>query len=223
MRILITTGPTREYIDTVRFISNASSGRMGWAVARAALERGHEVTLLAGPGCGEDSPLATKEIAIAPSGGRLQVVSFVSVTDLQAAVEAHFDACDAFVMAAAVGDFRPIRKLDSKLSRSGGAITLELLPTEDILAAVGARKRAGQIIVAFSVEDFFEQAEQQAEGKARSKMAAKRADYCVVNTPDAMAAEQSYACILSPDGEAAPWARRTKDELARRIVELLAK
>lgn len=193
---------------------------MGWAVARAALEVGHEVTLLAGPGCGEDSAPATNKIAPASPGGILEVAGFVSVADLQAAVDANFDVCDALVMAAAVGDFRPIRRLDSKLSRSDGAITLELAPTEDILAAVGARKKAGQIIVAFSMEDL---PELQAEGKARGEMAAKRADYCVVNTPDAMAAEQSYACILSPNGEAAPWAERTKDELAKRIVELLAK
>ncbi len=220
MRILITTGPTREYIDTVRFISNASSGWMGWAVSKAAMEAGHEVTILAGPGCGKGSAPATKEIANISTDGLLNVISFVSVADLHTAVEKNFDACDALVMAAAVGDFRPAHKLDSKLSRSGGAITLELTPTEDILAAVGARKEAEQIIVAFSVEDL---PEHQAEKKARDEMATKRADYCVVNTPDAMSAEKSYASILSHDSVVASWAWRTKDDLAGLIVELLNK
>ncbi len=219
MRILITTGPTREYIDTVRFISNSSSGQMGWALAGASIEAGHEVILLAGPGCGEDSIVATKNIVLNTSD-KFKIIDFVSVTDLQTAVEAHFLACDALIMAAAVGDFRPARKLDSKLSRSAGPITLELFPTEDILAGVGVRKKDEQIIISFAVEDL---PEQQAELKARSEMAAKRADFCVVNTPQAMAAKQSYACILSADGEAAPWAKRTKDELAKLIVDLLAK
>ena len=205
MKILITAGPTREYIDTVRFLSNASSGRMGTAVARAATAAGHDVTLLLGP------------VAIeAPDGCRK--VPFVSCDDLRAALEEHFPAADVLVMAAAVGDFRPERTYPSKLHRRNGPITVRLYPTEDILAALGEGKRDSQRIVSFSVEDG---RPEQVETKAREEMAAKNADFCVVNPPSAMNAVDSLACILTPAGIALPWDTRPKEELARQLVGLL--
>jgi len=205
MRVLVTAGPTREPIDAVRFITNASSGRMGFAVARAAARAGHQVTLLAGP------------VAEPPPKG-CRVVHFQTVAELKAAVDEHFDACDALVMAAAVGDFRPERVRPGKISRSGGPVTLRLVPTEDVLAGLARRKRKGQIIVAFAMEAG---PEGEIEAKARAEMAAKGADFLVLNTPAAMAAESSRACILTPSGQALPWGQRTKDELASEISALL--
>jgi phosphopantothenoylcysteine decarboxylase/phosphopantothenate--cysteine ligase len=205
MRVLVTAGPTREYIDRVRFITNASSGRMGFAVAEAAVQAGHVVTLLAGPA------------AIDPPGG-CRVVRFVSADDLKAALHEHFAGCDALVMAAAVGDFRPQHRVEGKIPRGGGAITVRLAPTEDLLAGVAGGKRPGQVIVAFAVEDG---PPPRAEAKARAELAAKGADLVVVNTPAAMGASHSEACILSPAGVLLPWARRTKADLAREIVALL--
>jgi phosphopantothenoylcysteine decarboxylase/phosphopantothenate--cysteine ligase len=205
MRILITAGPTREYIDTVRFLSNASSGRMGLALGRAALEAGHDVTLLLGPVSLE-----------APEGA--EVVPFVSCSDLAEALGEQFPRCDVLMMAAAVGDFRPERTYPSKLHRRNGPITLRLYPTEDILATVAQTKRADQTIVSFSVEDG---RPEQVEAKAREEMLAKHADLCVVNPPAAMADTASEACVLDEDGIALPWARREKSELARQIVKLL--
>jgi len=205
MRFLITAGPTREYIDSVRFITNASSGRMGYAVAAAAVEAGHEVTLLSGP-----------VDRRAPSGCKLR--RFVSTAELADALREHFPRCDVLVMAAAVGDFRVEKPAAGKLRRGGGSITLRLLPTQDVLASVSRSKRPDQRIVAFAVEAG---PQVQAEASARSKLTAKRADLIVVNSPGAMAATRSRAAILSADGIVLPWARRTKRQLARRIVSLV--
>lgn len=205
MKIIVTAGPTREYIDPVRFITNASSGTMGCAVAGAAAAAGHKVTLLAGP-------------MSAPPPPGCQVVPFQTVAELKDALEARFAACDALVMAAAVGDFRPEKTLPTKLHRSGGPLVLRLFPTEDILAGLGKVKRPGQIIVAFAVEDT---TPEKIEEKARREMALKNADFVVVNTPAAMAAADSNACILSPRATLVPWGHRPKDALAAEIVKLL--
>ncbi len=208
MHIIVTAGPTRQYIDDVRFITNASSGRMGVAVAEAAVEAGHDVTLLIGP-----SPAAED----APNGCR--IVRFETFDDLKRALEENFARCDALVMAAAVGDFRPQRVHEGKYSRSAGAIDLRLEPTEDILASLAAGKRAGRVIVAFALEAG---QQEQVEAAAAKKLAAKSADFIVANTTDAMHAAASRACIISADGVIIPWRRRTKKELARKIVGLLA-
>ncbi len=126
MKVLVTAGPTREHIDAVRFITNASSGRMGYAVAAAAAEAGMEVTLLSGP------------VALATPGG-CEVVRFVTVAELKAALEARFAACDALVMAAAVGDFTVDRVASGKLHRDTGPLTLTLRPTPDLLAGLAAQ------------------------------------------------------------------------------------
>ncbi len=209
MRILVTAGPTREYIDIVRFITNASSGQMGCAIATAAAQAGHEVTLLIGPA-------ASMATGVVPDS--TEVVPFTTGDDLKAALGERFDTCDVLIMAAAVGDFRPEKTHLRKLPRSGGPVTLRLIPTEDILAGLGRRKRDDQIIIAFAVEDA---PDERIEAGAREKMAGKNADYIVVNTPAAMAAEQSHACILSPDGVVLPWAGRSKHQLAEEIVRLL--
>lgn len=208
MRILVTAGPTREYIDTVRFISNASSGRMGLAVAAAAIETGHVVTLLLGPGV--TAPVA--------ADGVCDVAGFVSVDDLKSALHERFDACDALVMAAAVGDFRPETRAAGKLSRKAGPVTLRLVGTEDVLASLAGRKRPGQTVIAFAVEDG---PEEQIESKARAELADKGADFVVVNSPAAMAASESYACILAADRTVLPWATRPKGTLAGEIIRLM--
>lgn len=205
MRILITAGPTRQYIDPVRFITNASSGRMGYALAAAAACQGHDVTLLTGP------------VWIAPPGG-CRLVRFVTVAELTEGLDEHFPACDALVMAAAVGDFRPARQRDQKLRRCDGPVEIRLLPTQDVLATVTGTKRADQLIVAFAVE---EGPDDKIEVAARAKLEAKGADYIVANTVDAMGADKSRAAILSATEVVLPWAVRTKEQLAEQIVRLV--
>ena len=203
MRVLVTAGPTREYIDTVRFITNASSGKMGYACTSAAAAEGHQVTLITGP----------VHLA-APEG--CQVVRIVSVQDLKAALHAHFASCDALLMAAAVGDFAVQDPAATKLPRSGGPLQIMLAPTEDLLAGLGALRRPGQVLIGFAVEETGD------EEKAYQEMVAKNCDYVVLNSPSAMGADASEACIISRHGIALPWARRTKGALAREIVALLS-
>ncbi len=205
MRILVTAGPTREYIDSVRFITNGSSGRMGYAIAAAAARRGHDVTLLSGP-VAQRVPAGTK------------VVPFVSVDELAAAMRKHFPKADAVVMAAAVGDFRPESISKRKLRRADGPITIRLVPTPDVLASVAARKRKGQIVLAFAVE---KGTRREIVAKALGEMERKRADFVLLNTPAAMGAEISEACILSRGGVVVPWASRPKTTLARHVVRTL--
>ena len=202
MHVLITAGPTRAYIDPVRFITNASSGKMGCAIAERALAAGHEVTLLAGPAVMEP-----------PAGAK--VVRFVTVQELREALAARFDACDALIMAAAVGDFEVAQVRSTKLRRAAGPITLELVPTPDLLEEITRRRRPGQIIVAFAVVDV------EPEATARQKLLAKRADYIVVNSPAAIGAERSRAAILAAGGIKVGWGERSKGELAGEIVGLL--
>jgi len=207
MRVIVTAGPTREYIDTVRFITNASSGKMGYACAAEAVAAGHEVTLITGP------------VALDPPDG-VEVVPIVTAAELKEALVSRFEDADALIMAAAVGDFTVQPRQDSKIPRSSGPVRITLVPTEDVLAAAAERKRPGQIVIAFAVE---EGPPEKAEAKARAEMAAKGADYVVVNSPAAMAADHSQACILSVDGIALPWTRQSKVQLARRIITLLQK
>jgi len=202
MNVLITAGPTREPIDSVRFITNASSGRMGCACAAAAVQAGHDVTLLLGP-CQ----------AHAPDGA--EVVPFATVSDLKSAVEERFADAGALIMSAAVGDFTVAEVADAKLPRRGGPVSLTLIPTEDILAAVAAGKRPDQIVIGFAVED------SRNEAKARRELATKHCDYIVLNTPAAMGDAESEACILSADSTVLDWADRPKQALAREIIALL--
>ena len=256
MRIIVTAGPTREYIDDVRFISNASSGRMGYAVAAAGAAAGHEVTLLAGPGVAEKrgqaafsagpaalpprksgtiqhEPLAhpqglenrgqtpaSRRAGTPESVPVFELVRFVTVDDLRAALAERFDECDALVMTAAVGDFRPERRVAGKIPRAGGPVMIRLVPTEDILAALTAGKRPGQIVVAFAVEAL---PPADAAAKAQAEMRRKGADFVVVNGPEAMEATRSRACVLDREGEVLAWVRRPKEDLAREIVRIVEK
>jgi phosphopantothenoylcysteine decarboxylase/phosphopantothenate--cysteine ligase len=176
---------------------------MGCAVAAAAVDAGHAVTLLVGP------------IATAPPAGLAELVRFETVGQLRDALDARFDACDALVMAAAVGDFRVIDPAPTKLRRAAGPVRIRLAPTEDLLAALGARRRTDQVLVGFAVEDV------DADSKARAELERKNVDYVVVNPPAAMGADSSAAAIVTRDGFALDWAPRPKEQLAREIVKLL--
>jgi phosphopantothenoylcysteine decarboxylase/phosphopantothenate--cysteine ligase len=210
MRIIVTAGPTREHIDSVRFITNASSGKMGCAVAQAAARAGHRVTLLAGPVCGQ--------ILRGPERAGCRVQRFLGVGDLQAKLRRLFARHDALVMTAAVGDFTVDHPWGRKLSRKGGPVRITLVPTPDVLAGVAARKSARQVVVAFAVEQGSRKAIQR---KAAAERIAKNADLVVLNTPKAMAADASEACVLGPRGVVLPWKLRPKPVLARAIVRLI--
>jgi phosphopantothenoylcysteine decarboxylase/phosphopantothenate--cysteine ligase len=201
--VLVSAGGTREPIDAVRFIGNRSSGRMGVALAVEALARGADVTLL---GANLSVP--------APSGVRL--VETPTAAELEREALARADA-DVVVMAAAVADYRPVAPCEDKRSKDGQPWTLELEPTTDVLAALGAQKRKGQVLVGFAAEHGPGGLE-----RAREKAVRKGADLVVFNDvarPDiGFDAEENEVVILSRSGErAVPKAR--KREVAAAILD----
>lgn len=209
MRFLITAGGTREYIDPVRFISNASSGRMGYALARAALKAGHEVTLIT-------APTALKPPAAA------KVVPVESAAQMFAAVKEHFVSCDCLIMAAAVADYTPAHPSKTKIKKDGGLKpTLQLKPTADILQWAGQHKSESwgtghgpRIIVGFALED------RNLRANAERKMCEKHLDMIVANAPEAINAETSTVHIKTCNSEWIELSAASKDATARRIIRL---
>jgi phosphopantothenoylcysteine decarboxylase / phosphopantothenate---cysteine ligase len=164
LRVLVTAGGTREPIDSVRFVGNSSSGRMGFALAQAARARGAEVTLVAA------------NVAL-PTPPGVVFREVVTAAELGRACEEEFPACDVLLMAAAVADFRPSAPQDGKIKRSGRArLELELEPTTDVLAGLAGRRRDGQTLVGFAAEHG-----ERAIDCGREKLAAKGLDAVVVN------------------------------------------
>ncbi len=203
LRILVTAGPTVEDLDPVRFLSNRSSGKMGFALARRARQRGADVHLVSGPV--ELSP---------PEGVRTTFVR--SAAEMLQACEAAFEAVDAAFMAAAVSDYRPRHISAEKLKRSGGQLGLELVENPDIAATLGARK-GGRVLVAFAMET------EDGEFRAREKGERKRADLVVLNdlrVPGAgFAGDTNVVTVLDGDGTAERLPRLSKLEVADRLLD----
>jgi phosphopantothenoylcysteine decarboxylase/phosphopantothenate--cysteine ligase len=179
--ILITSGPTRQYLDPVRYLSNASSGRMGAALAAAAIEAGHRVTIVSGP------------VHVAYPA-EAEVISVVSTEEMLAACQKVFPACDGLIAAAAPCDYRPADIASHKIRKTGEPLRLELVETPDILAPLAA-ERTGQWIVAFALET------EDRHARARQKLERKNCDLIVVNGPEAIHADDTRAEILDKDGQ----------------------
>ncbi len=204
MTILVTAGPTRERLDPVRFLSNRSTGKMGYALAAAAAARGHDVILVSGP-----TALA------APSDVRLIPVE--SAAEMTEAVYHEAARADVIIMAAAVADYRPKRPLDRKLKKGPGDLTLELERTEDILAALGRDKRPGQILVGFAAET------DDLLAHAQAKLTAKNCDWIVANDVSradrGFAADTNAVTLLACDGRTIPLPLASKPDIARAILD----
>lgn len=208
MKILITSGPTREPIDAVRYISNRSSGKLGIALARAAAAAGHETTLLLGPGP------ATPEL-----GSAVTVRRFETVSDLQRLLEAHWPGHQVLIMAAAVADYRVADVFDGKLRRTeGGALTLTLEPTPDLVAQMSRGKRPDQRIVAFSLED-----PAVLEERAAVKMRRKQVDAIVANPLQTADSERINAVWLTRDGITERPGAMSKDDFAVWLLEAICR
>ena len=164
MKILITAGPTYERIDPVRFIGNYSSGKMGYAIADACADAGHEVTLVSGP------------VQIKPQNPNVMVVKVESAAQMLDAVMKYFSAADGAVLCAAVADFTPVYVADKKIKREGDNLVIELKPTADIAATVGKAKKDNQFLVGFALETNDE------EAHAIDKMRRKNLDFIVLNS-----------------------------------------
>lgn len=199
MRILITAGPTREYLDEVRFLSNASSGKMGYALAAAAVAAGHHVELVTGPVC------------LKPPEG-CQVTAVESSQEMFDACERLFATCDGVIAAAAVTDYTPKLKATGKIKKTGQGLTLELVETADVLAALGATKGI-RWVVGFALE-----AQNPREGALR-KLSTKHCDAIVLNRPSAIGSEDNRVELITAGGETvATWAD-SKSAIAKRLIE----
>ncbi|MFQ5731201.1 MAG: phosphopantothenoylcysteine decarboxylase [Planctomycetaceae bacterium] len=199
MRILITAGPTREYLDDVRYLSNASSGRMGYALAEAALAAGHDVVLVSGPV--ELTPPESCEFHAAET-----------TAEMKDACVSAFANCDGVIAAAAVCDYKPRNRVAGKIAKTGEPVTIEMIETDDVLAELGAAKD-GRWVVGFALE-----AENVREN-ALQKLRAKNCDLVVLNNPTAIAATQNRVELIDPAGTVV---RELAGEKADVAVELIA-
>ena len=200
MRILVTAGPTREFFDSVRFISNPSSGRMGYAIAAAALARGHEVVLVSGP----------VEIE-APAG--VELVPVVGADEMFEAAVRAFERCRAAIMTAAVCDYRPARRLPRKLKKQAKPRRITLAPTRDICAHLGSIK-GDRVVIGFAMEDHNERP------NAEAKLARKRSDAIVLNGIGNVGSAQATVEIVTADGQWSDPITGTKRQVATHVVRL---
>jgi len=202
MHFLITTGGTREYIDPVRFISNASSGKMGCALVRAAVTTGHKVTLITAPTT-RRLPKAAKIIEVETAGQMFE------------AVKKHFGKCDCIIMAAAVADYTVARPTKTKIKKSAKPLIIKLEPTVDILKWAGQHKKKNQVVAGFALED------KNIRKSAQKKLEQKNLDMIIANTPNAIGAEKSTVQIKRPGFDWVRIENATKTTIARKIIRLL--
>lgn len=185
-RLLVTAGPTHEPIDSVRYLANRSSGRLGIAIADEAARRGWRTTMLLGP-----SSRTSENTSV-------EVHRFRTTADLQTLLEAHFPHCDILIMAAAVADYRPAGpQPQGKIRRTEQGLSLALEPTPDLLAGLSAGKRSDQLLVGFALEPA-----DRLEESARSKLARKGLDAIVANTLETMDSESIEATVFYSTGDA---------------------
>ncbi len=201
MHFLITAGGTREYIDQVRFISNASSGKMGYALALAATKAGHKVTLVSASD-------------LQPPVG-VDFVGVDSAAETLAAVKKFFTKCDCLIMAAAVADYTPVKKSKIKTKKSNRDLIIRLKPTADILKWAGERKRKNQIVVGFALED------KNLRKNAERKMREKNLDMIIANPPAAIGAEETAVQIKVPAKSWIQLPPASKTVVAQKIIEMI--
>ena len=201
MHFLITAGGTREYIDPVRFISNASSGRMGYALAGAAQKAGHRVTLISASD-------------LQPPVG-VEFVGVDSAAEMFKVVKNFFAKCDCLVMAAAVADYTPVRPAKSKIKSSGKPLTIKLKPTADILKWAGEHKKKTQTVVGFALED------KKLRERAEKKLREKNLDMIIANTLSAIGAEKSTVHIKTPESGWTEIENAGKITIAKRVIFLI--
>jgi len=206
VRFVVTAGPTREAIDPVRFISNRSSGKMGYAIAEAALAKKYEVTLISGPA------------SIAPPRGAKNV-SIITSDELYAAVHRAIRECDVLVMCAAVADYKPAAVSARKMKKRKTSFALTLVPTRDILASLP--KRRNYLVVGFAAETH------DLKQNAQKKLRAKNCDVIVANdvsgSETGMESDENEVTIFFRNGESKKISRASKKIIARELVKIISK
>lgn len=206
-KVLITSGPTYEALDPVRFIGNHSSGKMGVALAEAFFMQGADVLLISGPS------------VIQPAFGEIETVKVTSAQEMYNAVHAHFAETDIAVMAAAVADYKPLKAAEQKIKKSDNIFTLELEKTKDILASLGEIKKQNQLLAGFALETENERA------NALKKLKNKNADFIVLNSLQDEGAgfgkDTNKVNVFDKDGNEFESTLATKKEIASFIVDTL--
>ena len=207
MKLLISAGPTREAIDPVRFITNHSSGKMGYALAAAALENGWEVTLVSGP------------VTLDPPEGLAEFVPVISAAEMAEAVKSRFPRMDGAILCAAVADYRPISFSNSKIKKTDDDLVLHLERTEDILLALGRMKRADQLLTGFAAET-----DDLAEN-ALKKLRKKNLDWIAANLVGVpgkgFQADQNEITLYGRNGEVIPLPLTDKKVLAKQMISAI--
>lgn len=204
IRCLVTAGPTREHLDPVRFLSNPSSGKMGYALAAAAAAAGWQVGLVSGP------------VALAAPEG-VKVHRVTSAQEMFAVVKKLFPRCDVLLMCAAVSDFRPKKVFGHKVKKGRAELTIEFVPNVDILKTVAAGKRPGQLVVGFAAET------KNVEAYARKKLREKNLDYIVANQVGkkgaGFEADDNAVTLIGRDGSRATYGPASKIKLAEKLIK----
>jgi phosphopantothenoylcysteine synthetase/decarboxylase len=201
VRFLITAGPTREPIDPVRYISNRSSGKMGYAIAEAALDAGHDVALVSGP------------VNLAPPNA--QFISVSTSDEMFDAVHRHSEGADVCVLCAAVADYKPAQLSPVKIKKRAAQLSLELIPTRDILYSLGQQQNRKFLLVGFAAET------DHLEANATKKLREKNCDIIVANDARiGMETDENELLILFRDGETKKISRGPKKFLAHELVKI---
>lgn len=202
LRVLITAGPTREYLDDVRYLSNGSSGRMGYAIAQAALNVGWQVVLVSGP----------VELS-APPGCEFHQV--ITTEQMKNACERLFPTCDGVIATAAVCDYKPAQRITGKLKKVGGPISIEMIETDDVLAGLGQMK-GNRWVLGFALEA------QNPRENALQKLRRKNCDWIVLNNPTAIGAEDNSVELIEASGQTVETWSGPKSQIAANLVHWLA-
>jgi phosphopantothenoylcysteine synthetase/decarboxylase len=198
IHFLITAGGTREYIDPVRFISNASSGKMGLALADAAVKAGHKAALIT-----------------TIKNAKYKIVYVETAEQMFYAVKKYFPKCDCLIMAAAVSDYTPVRKSKTKIKKSDKNLVIRLKPTVDILKWAGKNKNKNQIVVGFALED------KNLRKNAEKKLKDKNLDMIIANTPSTIGAKKANVQIKTAAGKWIQLPQADKYVIAKKIISLL--
>ncbi|MBB5032766.1 phosphopantothenoylcysteine decarboxylase domain-containing protein [Prosthecobacter vanneervenii] len=207
MRLLITAGPTREPIDPVRFLSNRSSGRMGYALAEAALATGHEVILISGP------------VTIPPPSG-VQLIRIETAREMYDAVRSHLLGCHTAIFSAAVADYRPAQTASQKIKKTADTLTLQLERTEDILGSVRSQFGFQGFLVGFAAET------ENLVAHAQDKLQRKGCDLIIANDVSQSGigfdSTENAVTLCFPDGQTTALPRQSKTALAHELIHIIS-
>lgn len=207
IRCLITAGPTREFFDPVRFVSNPSTGKMGFALAEAAKAEGWTVDLVSGP------------VALAEPKG-VMFYPVVTAEEMLRQTDALFGPCDILIMTAAVSDWRPKVCHAQKLKKSGAGLTVEFEPVPDILATLAQRRRADQLLVGFAAET------ENVEAHALEKLQRKQIDFIAANSvagaEGAFGSDENQLILLGKNGFRQVMGPASKREVAQKLIQHLS-